>query len=204
MSVAPRPARKERADERALVRRMVAGDRQAYEEFADAYIPALYRFATIRLHHDPELSREIAQATLVKAIEKIGTFRGEAALVTWLCACCKSEIAAHFRRSRTRPAEIEWSEERAPDAVPPGGASPDGPESSLLRGETRELVHLALDRLPPRYAQVLEWKYLDNLPVQEIADRIELKIKAAESLLTRARNSFRELYARLQVGHRHE
>ena len=49
-----------------------------------------------------------------------------------------------------------------------------------------------------------EWKYLDDLPVKEIAERIELKTKAAESLLTRARNSFREIYARLQVGPRHE
>lgn len=204
MSVTPRPARSERADERALVRRMVAGDRQAFEEFADAYIPALYRFAASRLSHDPELTREVAQAALVKAIEKIGSFRGEASLTTWLFACCKSEIATHFRRSRTRPAEVEWSEERIPQAATPGGGPPVGPEISLLRGEVRELVHVALDRLPPRYAQVLEWKYLDSLPVQEIADRSGLKIKAAESLLTRARNSFREIYARLQVGHRHE
>lgn len=204
MRVTSRRARKETADERALVRRMVAGDRQAFEQFADSYIPALYRFAASRLRHDPELTREIAQATLVRAIEKIGSFRGEASLTTWLCACCKSEISAHFRKSRARPAEVEWSEERLPEAASPGGAAPDGPESSILRDEDRELVHVTLDRLPARYARVLEWKYLDDLSVREIAERVELKMKAAESLLTRARNSFREVYARLQLGHRHE
>ena len=204
MSVTSRRARTERADERALVRRMVAGERQAFEEFADAYIPALHRFASFRLRNDAELTREIAQATLVKAIEKIGSFRGEASLMTWLCACCKSEISAHFRKNRRRPAEVEWDEARSVEAAQPGRTPPDGPERSILRGEARDLVHVALDQLPPRYAQVLEWKYLDNLPVREIADRIELKTKAAESLLTRARNSFRGVYARLQVGHRHE
>ena len=204
MSAAPHRARRESADEQALVRRMVAGDRRAFEEFAEAYIPALHRFASFRLDHDRELTREIAQATLVKAIGNLASFRGEASLMTWLCACCKTEIAAHFRRSRTRPAEVEWTEERIPETTPLNRTPPDGPERSVLRGEAVEQVHVALDRLPPRYAQVLEWKYLDNLSVKEIAERIELKTKAAESLLTRARNSFREIYARLQVGPRHE
>jgi len=204
MSVVSGRAGTERARERLLVRRMLAGDREAFEEFADDYIPALYRFAAARLRHDRELTREIAQATLVKAIGSLASFRGDASLTTWLCACCKTEIASHFRRSGARPAEVEWTEERAAQAGPPGHARDDDPEGSVLRGEAAELVHVALDGLPPRYARVLEWKYLDNLPVKEIADRLELKNKAAESLLTRARNSFREAYARLQTGTRHE
>ena len=62
------------------------------------------------------------------------------------------------------------------------------------------MVHAALDALPPRYGRILEWKYLDNLAVKEIANRMNLRPKAAESLLTRARNSFRKTYARLQGG----
>lgn len=204
MSVTSRRARNERTDERVLVRRMIAGDREAFEEFAEAYLPALYRFASARLHHDRELTQEIAQTTLVKAIDSLAAFRGEASLMTWLCACCKTEVAAHFRRRGTRPVEVEWTEELASRSNPPHVTREDGPERSILRGEAGELVHVALDGLPPRYAQVLEWKYLDNLPVKEIADRLELKAKAAESLLTRARNSFREAYARLQTGSRHE
>lgn len=204
MSVASGRIGTERDRERLLVRRMIAGDEGAFEEFADDYIPAVYRFAAARLRHDRELTREIAQATLVKALGSLASFRGEASLITWLCACCKSEIAAHFRRRGTRPVEVEWTEERVAESRTPGRAPEHGPERSMLRGEAAELVHVALDGLPPRYAQVLEWKYLDNLPVKEIADRLELKAKAAESLLTRARNSFREVYARLQTGSRHE
>ena len=38
---------------------------------------------------------------------------------------------------------------------------------------------------------MLEWKYVDGLPVQEIAQRLAIGPKAAESLLTRAREAFR-------------
>jgi DNA-directed RNA polymerase specialized sigma24 family protein len=54
---------------------------------------------------------------------------------------------------------------------------------------------VALDHLSPHYGeegQALEWKYLDGLSVKEIAARLRLAPKAAESLLTRARRAFRD------------
>lgn len=54
------------------------------------------------------------------------------------------------------------------------------------------LVEATLDSLPGHYGEILEWKYLDGLTVAEIAGRLGLGVKAAESLLTRAREAFRE------------
>jgi RNA polymerase sigma-70 factor (ECF subfamily) len=73
--------------------------------------------------------------------------------------------------------------------------SDTGPEAVLRRDETARLVHVLLDRLPPRYAAALEWKYIDGLSVNEIAGRLELTSKAAESILSRAREAFREGFA---------
>jgi RNA polymerase sigma-70 factor (ECF subfamily) len=177
---------------------MLAGDEMAFEQFADQYLPPLYRFAQ-RLVNDPELARDLVQSTLCKAIAKLGSFRGEAGLATWLCACCLNEIASHYRRLNRAGTQVEWSEESiesgsAPDTV---GA---GPEQALLSSEQRSLVHAALDELPPHYAHALEWKYLDRVAVDEIALRLELSPKAAESLLSRARQAFRERYERLAGG----
>lgn len=63
--------------------------------------------------------------------------------------------------------------------------------------ETAERVHAALDRLPPSYARAVEWRYLEGLEVTEIALRLKLSYKAAESLLSRARKAFRETYESL-------
>jgi RNA polymerase sigma-70 factor (ECF subfamily) len=51
---------------------------------------------------------------------------------------------------------------------------------------------VVLDYLPRRYGQVLEWKYIEGLSVKEIADKLGIAPKAAESTLTRARNAFRD------------
>ena len=61
-------------------------------------------------------------------------------------------------------------------------------------------VQRVLDELPSHYADALEWKYIDELPVQEIADRMGLGLKAAESLLTRSRASFRDVFRTLAAA----
>ncbi len=94
-------------DERSLVERICAGDERAFERFADCYLPALLRYARSRLPTDPELARDVAQATICAVIENLAGFRGESSLSTWIFACCRHEIAAHFRRAGRRPREVE-------------------------------------------------------------------------------------------------
>ncbi len=79
-------------------------------------------------------------------------------------------------------------------------ATADDPATALERKELARLVRVALDYLPIRYGQALEWKYLAGLPVNEIARRLELSPKAAESLLTRARQAFRDDFGELLGG----
>ena len=73
------------------------------------------------------------------------------------------------------------------------------PERSLAA-----LVQRVLDHLPVHYGNVLEWKYLEDAPVADIAARLDVSAKAAESLLTRARAAFRDLAAALapELDHR--
>lgn len=177
-----------------LVDRMLAGDEEAFNAFGERYVPALYRFALGRLAGDRELTRETVQTTMTKALSKLDTYRGEASLWTWLCSCCRNEILMGFRSRRTRPAEVSLDEQTEPVAeLRPSG--PRNPEAVLLSKERARLVHTALDLLTPRYAQALEWKYVERLSVLDIAARLEVGPKAAESLLTRARAAFKESYA---------
>ncbi len=190
-------------EERQLVDRMRAGDESAFEVFAGHYIPGLYRFAGRRLDHDRELTRDIVQTTVCHVIENLDSYRGEAPLFTWLCACCRNEIAMHFRRLGRRPREVELEDAASNFGVNTGRtigfpvSESAGPEERLLRVEEAELVHVTLDRLPPSYAKAVQWRYLEGLAVPEIARRLASSYKATESLLSRARKAFREIYEHL-------
>jgi RNA polymerase sigma-70 factor (ECF subfamily) len=181
----------------ALARRVVAGDEAAFDEFFERYFPRLYRFALARLGNREDAAEEIVQRVLIRALDRLHTYRGEAALLTWLCTLCRREMAAwhqHEERRREVPLLDDQPEIRAGLEALAASESVD-PESALVRREVAELVRLTLDHLPGHYGDVLEWKYIQELSVGEIADRLGVGYKAAESLLVRARAAFRDGFA---------
>lgn len=180
-----------------LARRVVAGDESASEAFFADYFPRLYRFARIRLGGDESGAEEVVQLTLIRAVRKLHTYRGEAALFTWLCTLCRREIGAWVKRTG-RAAEVSFAED-LPEVTMALTAAACVASADCEIEEERQalsrLVHLTLDQLPGRYGQVLEWKYIQELSVDEIARRLGVGYKAAESLLTRARHAFRDAFA---------
>ena len=68
------------------------------------------------------------------------------------------------------------------------------PSGGYQRRELSRVVQVTLDHLPGRYGEVLAWKYIEGTSVEEIGRRLGLGHKAAESLLTRARQAFREAF----------
>lgn len=187
--------------DKALTARLLSGDESAFDAFFSDYFPRLYRFALVRLDHDGDVAEDAVQAALCRAITKLATYRGEAALFTWLCTFCRHEISAirharGLRREREDALVEELPEVRAAlESL--ARTADDGPERRLARREIGRLVHVALDALPPHYGNALHWKYIDDLPVVVIADRLGLGLKAAESVLTRARAAFRDAFAAL-------
>jgi len=55
----------------------------------------------------------------------------------------------------------------------------------VRRAELSRLVHVTLDHLPGRYGDALEWRYIQELSVDDVAARLGLGYKATESLLDR-------------------
>lgn len=187
-------------EDRRLVKRLLAHDRAAFNEFFDGYFPRLYRFARTRLGDDPDTTKEIVQVTLTKAIRKLASYRGEAAFFTWLCTICRHEIADHHERVARERQHVVLTED-APDirAAVESLAAPesDEPEDSFRRLETTRLIQVALDRLPTHYGNALEWKYVYGFSVEEIAEKLGVGLEAAQSLLARAKRGFQEVYGAL-------
>jgi len=185
-----------------LIERMLAGEEEAFEEFFEGCFPGLYRFALARLGRDADAAEEVVQSTLCRALGKLHTFRGEAALFTWLCTICRREICDHYRRLGRRPFEalIEEAPEVRAALESLGIDWAARPEEALLRKELARQVQATLEGLPAHYGDVLEWKYIQGLSVKEIAQRLELGPKAAKSLLNRARGAFRNGFGLLADG----
>ncbi len=181
--------------ERDLIKAMLAGEERAFNMFFDTYFPRLYRFALPRLNGDAEAARDVVQSTLVKAIRTLGTFRGDAALFSWMCQICRHQVVDHLREHR-RHAErvilIEDSPEVRAALESIEAPIADEPGHRFGRAETRRLIQSILDRLPSRYGDVLQWKYVEGRSVEEIGALLGVGHTAAQSLLARARPAFKQ------------
>jgi RNA polymerase sigma-70 factor (ECF subfamily) len=181
-------------DDATLVRRMRAGDEQAFDAFFDAYFDRVFRFA-LRQTGDADTAQDLAQATLVTAVRRLETWRGEAALFTWLCTICRREALAHWERTRREPVAHLEDDADMRAVLENIAAADDTPERAAERGEVAARVRMMLDYLPGRYGDVLEWKYIEGFAVTEIAARLQSSPKAVESMLSRARQAFRQGFA---------
>ncbi len=179
----------------AIAARILRGDEQAFRQLFEHVYPRLYRFTLARVDADHALASDLVQQAILRVIERLESYRGEAALYTWICQVARNVIADHFRTRDRRSGRVTLLEdEPSVRAVLEALAAPalEQPEAQAWRRDLGRLVQATVDALPDRYGEVLELKYVDGLRVREIAERLALSEKAAESLLTRARSAFRE------------
>ena len=185
--------------DRSLARQVAGGDQAAFDAFFREYFPRLFRFTLLRVDNNPELAEEIVQRTMCIVVRKMATYRGEALLFTWLCQICRNELNAVLReRGAAFRADIPIDDHPAVQAALESfGTDEFRPESARRRDEIAHFVRVTLEHLPARYATALEMKYVNGNSVAEIARLLELSEKATESVLTRARNAFRERFKAL-------
>ena len=190
-------------DDKKLVKQLLAGNQPAFDRFFDENFARLYRFAIARMSHDPDAARDVTQITLTKAVRKLHTYRGESALFTWLCAICRNEMSDWLTSQGRRDAHVVLIEDFPEvQAAVDSFQAPveDSPERQYRRTESLRLIQVALDRLPAKYGDVLEWKYVEGWSVKEIAAQLEIGTEATQSLLARAKRAFADVYSALMYG----
>jgi RNA polymerase sigma-70 factor (ECF subfamily) len=187
-------------DDKQLANRLLSGDEAAFARYFDENYARLYRFSLVRLNGDSNAAEDLAQATLAKALQKMHLFRAESALFTWLCAICRNEMVDWLRkegRQREHVVLIEDFPDIAAAVDTISSPATDSPERNYQRVEASRLIQVALDRLPPHYGDVLEWKYIEGYSVKEIAARLEIGHEATQSLIARAKRAFADVYTTL-------
>jgi RNA polymerase sigma factor (sigma-70 family) len=185
-------------DEQSLVRRVVAGDRGAFERLMRRYNQRLYRLARATLRDRTE-AEDALQDAYVAAYRSMNQFRGDSAFSTWLTRLVLNECLARLRRDARRqnvvplvtstPAtEAELDNVAAQDA--------DLPDSVLNRMQVREMLERKLDGLPDSYRTVFVLRSVEDMTVEEVARILEISEATVRIRHFRARAMLRELLAR--------
>jgi len=183
-------------------RRALAGDAGAVKRLAEAALEPLYRFCLYRVGRNHHLCEEVVQETLLGAIRRLSDYKPERAradIFPWLTGLARNEIRRALAREKSAEDIAKfWTrmDEQLLSLYAMLESQPFGSDL-LARAETREMVNATMAQLPRHYGQVLEAKYVMGKSVRDIAAALGTSAKAAESMLTRARDAFRATFLAL-------
>ena len=190
----------DRSQDRQLIRRLQAGDDDAVKELAERYSHRIYQMALrhMKNHQDAE---EVTQDVLLKVYRKVGRFRGDAALSSWIYRITFNTAMSRLRTHRAaRAAEQERT--RAEAAYRHGGARPPSPaaqadwsrmpDDELLRAQLRQAVVAALEELPEIYRVPVVLRDIEGLTTEEASTRLRVKDQTLKSRLHRGRVMLRQ------------
>lgn len=167
--------------ERELARRLAHRDPDAAAELVREYTDVVYRFIYHQVGGVVEDAEDLTQETFLAALQSAHRFRGDSRLRTWLLRIAAHKIADHWRSRRRRPPEVPletWHLNAGEETSPP---------AFLEETEVRERLRVALLRLPPHYRTALVLRYVEEMPVAEMAQVMERSPKSVESILIRAK-----------------
>ena len=192
----------ENVDDLDLVRGIANSDEKALRSFFDSNADLLFAYITHLLNDTPHVVVEdIWQETLLSAIKNIRMYRGNSRLFTWMCGIAKHKVFDYYRKKKI---SVNIKNDKYENNIEILIDRSILPEKYVRRQQTRLHVTEALGIISPRYKNILIQRYIDGLSVEEIAKSIGKTYKAAESLLSRARQAFKFAFLQLSKDESNE
>ena len=184
-----------RTEDRRLIARLQARDETAVHELAERYGPRIYQLA-LRQMKNPEDAEEVTQDVLVKVYRKIGAFRGDSALSSWIYRITFNTAMSRLRTSKVERAaqhheRRDDQDDRRQTTLEPADWS-HMPDEELLRAQLRRAVMAAIQDLPEIYRVPVVLRDIEGLTTEEASTRLHVKDQTLKSRLHRGRLLLRE------------
>ena len=152
----------------------------------------------LRMCPQRAVAEELTQEAFLKALERLGQFRGQSKFYTWLFRIAANLAISHRRRagrvrfqSLTGPEEFENSQADRLTAAQ-AAKRQAGPLETAISGENRRRIALALDELDEEFRLVVILRDIEEMDYAEIATVTGLPVGTVKSRLHRARCALRE------------
>ena len=197
------PAIKTNPDD--LLARLQAGEEEALADLAEAYSSKIYQLA-FRYLRNKEDAEEVTQDVLFKVYRKVATFRGDAALSSWIYRITFNAAMSRLRTARYRQSQDEDRRVASPDGEESLAAARDVADLSdmaddrILRSQLRRRVFRAILALPAIYRAPVMLRDIQGMSTEEASAMLRVKDQTLKSRLHRGRLILRKQLADFAGG----
>ena len=192
--------------EEALLKAFRAGDDAAFDGLIEMYSAKLYKvaYALLGSRQDAE---EVVQDTFLRAYRALQAFRGESSLETWLHRITLNLARNKYQWNHRRGSGLNVSLSAGDDAGGESGTEneqdiPDRrmePDLVLEQDEIGTNIMKALNSLPDNLRETMLLRHVNDMPYEQIAQRLDCKVGTVKSRLSRGREMLRDYLAAVGV-----
>ena len=185
-------AEREQLDDRALVARIIGGDRDRFTELVKRYEKRVINYV-YRITHRYEEAHDLAQEIFVKVYLALDRYDPKYQFSTWVFRIAQNASIDALRKKGiaevplARPADDEGVRERE---FADGGVSP---YRALKNKQLGAAIDDAVRKLPPDYRELIQLRHFAELSYEEIATMKKLPLGTVKNKLFRARQALRDL-----------
>jgi RNA polymerase sigma-70 factor (ECF subfamily) len=176
-------------DERTLVAQAAAGSHAAFDELVTVHQDRIARLVR-RLLGWPSEVDDVVQDVFVDALRNLHRFDGRSSVLSWLTRLTINRCRTHQRKQWLR---LGFLRRRRDELCSTGSAGATEPSVASSTAETIHQVHSAIRQLPQRDREVIVLRYLEELPIEEIAKTLSVSRSTADVRLTRARQRLEKI-----------
>ncbi|SPE27572.1 RNA polymerase sigma-E factor protein [Burkholderiales bacterium] len=170
------------ASEFALLQRIAAGDRAAFESLYRCYFPRLTRFLE-RVLRRPHAVEEVLNDAMLVVWRKAASFNGQSKVSTWIFAIAYRRALKAMQRFDD---PVEFDAEQAVSTLP-------GPDRALMQRELAAALDRAMACMSAEHRAVVELTYYQGHPYREIAQIMGCPVDTVKTRMFHARKRLRQL-----------
>ena len=171
----------------SFIKRILKGESDAVVDFYKFYSPKILRYLSKKLP-GYEDAQELTNDVFLEAIDSLSILRREENISSWLYRIAHNKMVDFYRKKKIK--SILLSQAPYLQIVANEISQPE-----FEKNKIRDIIEQALQNLSQKYRKILTLHYEEKLSVKELAATFNLSFKATESLLFRARQSFKLAYA---------
>jgi RNA polymerase sigma-70 factor, ECF subfamily len=172
----------------SLIKRILIGDGKAVVQFYKSYSPKILAYLSKKLPR-VEDAQEITNDVFLEAIDSLALLQKEENVSAWLYRIAHNKMVDFYRKKKIKSillSQVPFLQIVANEI--------NQPEFQFEKDRIRDRIEKILLSLPEEYRRILKLRYEEGFPVKMLAKKLNLSFKATESLLFRARQSFKLAY----------
>lgn len=175
-----------------LIRRIKAGDTDAWELLVGKYYDQIFSFCVRRCFGDRELASDLTQDIFLKVVENISSYSFTGKFFNYLFTIAVNHCNNHYVKKKIQAEELK-DESKTSSAV--------SASEIVIRKEEQSSVQTALDQLPDIQKEAIILKYYHEMKVKEIAKVTKVSVPTAQSRIAQGLKKLNKYLDRKEFGY---